>query len=146
RAEAGSVQGLQGHVRWDGRAHARHAGGSDTVHSRDRRAVRARRRRARHHAGRRGHGRRVRDVARPQACTGRVMIDIYAPRIRLEFRLTGRDGKVVSSGSRDLSDPLYLTRAVLLATDPLRYEKNLLRDWLEREFAGRPTSRGAAID
>jgi len=74
----------------------------------------------------------------PQACSVRVMLDIYAPRIRLEFRLTDRDGKVVSAGPRDLRDPLYLTRAVLLSTDPLRYEKNLLLEWFQREFAGRP--------
>jgi len=43
----------------------------------------------------------------PQACSVRVMLDIYAPRIRLEFRLTDRDGKVVSAGPRDLRDPLY---------------------------------------
>jgi hypothetical protein len=73
----------------------------------------------------------------PQACSVRVMLDIYAPRIRLEFRLTDRDGKVMTSGQRDLRDPLYLTRAVLLSTDPLRYEKNLLQEWFQREFAGR---------
>src|SRR4029077_19230762 len=32
----------------------------------------------------------------PQACNVRVMLGIYAPRIRLEFRLIDRDGKVVS--------------------------------------------------
>jgi hypothetical protein len=73
----------------------------------------------------------------PQACSVRVMLDIYAPRIRLEFRLTDRDGKVARSGERDLRDPLYLTRAVLLSADPLRYEKNLLQEWFQREFAGR---------
>jgi hypothetical protein len=73
----------------------------------------------------------------PQACSSRVMLDIYAPRIRLEFRLLDRDGKVVSSGQRDLRDPSYLTRAVLLSTDPLRYEKNLLLEWFQRELAGR---------
>jgi hypothetical protein len=72
----------------------------------------------------------------PQACSVRVMLDIYAPRIRLDFHLTDRDGKVVSSGSRDLRDPLYLTRAVFLAADALRYEKNLLLEWLQREFGG----------
>jgi len=71
----------------------------------------------------------------PQACTVRVMLDIYAPRIVLDFSLTDRDGKVVRAGHRDLSDPLYLTRAVTLSTDPLRYEKNLLMDWLQREFS-----------
>ncbi|MGH7304329.1 MAG: DUF3016 domain-containing protein [Candidatus Rokuibacteriota bacterium] len=73
----------------------------------------------------------------PQACSVRVMLDIYAPRIRLEYRLVDHEGKVVSAGRRELRDPLYLTRAVLLATDPLRYEKNLLLDWFQREFAGR---------
>jgi len=73
----------------------------------------------------------------PQACSVRVMLDIYAPRIVLDFRLTDRDGKVVSAGHRDLGDPLYLTRAVMLSTDPLRYEKNLLADWLQKDLAGR---------
>ena len=73
----------------------------------------------------------------PRACSVRVMLDIYAPRIILDFRLTDRDGKVVSAGHRDLADQLYLTRAVTLSTDPLRYEKNLLLDWFEKEFASR---------
>ena len=66
------------------------------------------------------------------------MLDIYAPRIRLEFRLTDRDGEVVSSGPRDLRDPLYLTRALLLSTDPWRYEKNLVLERFRRGLAGRP--------
>jgi len=60
----------------------------------------------------------------------------HAPRIVLDFRLTDRDGKVVGAGRRDLTDPFYLTRAVTLSTDPLRYEKNLLLDWLQKEFPG----------
>ena len=72
-----------------------------------------------------------------QACSVRVMLDIYAPRIVLDFRLTDRDGQAVSAEHRDLVDPLYLTRAVTLSTDPLRYEKNLLLDWLQKEFASR---------
>ena len=72
----------------------------------------------------------------PQACSVRVMLDLYAPRIRLDFRLTDRDGKVLSAGPRELRDPLYLTRAVRLSTDPLRYEKNLVQDWFQREFPG----------
>jgi hypothetical protein len=73
----------------------------------------------------------------PQACSVRVMLDLYAPRVVLDFRLTDRDDKVVSAGHRDLGDPLYLTRAVMLSTDPLRYEKNLLLDWLQKEFSSR---------
>ena len=62
------------------------------------------------------------------------------------FGTMGQSGKVVSSGQRDLGDSLYLTRTVLLTTEPLRHEKNLLRDWFRREFAGRPGSGGAAVD
>ena len=72
----------------------------------------------------------------PQPCSARVMLDIYSPRIVLDFRLTDRDGKVVSAGRRDLTDPLSLTRAVMLSTDPLRYEKNLLLGWFQKEFPG----------
>jgi hypothetical protein len=79
----------------------------------------------------------------PQACSVRVMLDIYAPRIRLEFRLIDRDGKVVSSGARDLRDPLYLTRAGLLSTDPLRYEKQVLLEWFQRDFPGRSATSGS---
>jgi hypothetical protein len=66
-------------------------------------------------------------------------------RIRLEFRLTARDGKVVRSGARDLRYPLYLTRARLLSTDPLRYQKHLLLEWFQREFLSRryPVPGGA---
>jgi hypothetical protein len=35
-----------------------------------------------------------------------------------------------------LTDPFYLTRAVTLSTDPLRYEKNLPLDWFQKEFPG----------
>jgi Protein of unknown function (DUF3016) len=80
----------------------------------------------------------------PQACSVRVMLDLYAPRIRLEFRLTDRDGNAASSGQRDLRDPLYLTRAVLLATDPLRYEKDLLLEWFQREFPGRTSGASSS--
>ena len=80
----------------------------------------------------------------PQACNVRVMLDIYAPRIRLEFRLIDRDGKVVSSGARDLRDPLYLTQAGLLSTDPLRYEKHLLLEWFQRDFPGRSGTPGSS--
>jgi anthranilate phosphoribosyltransferase len=48
------------------------------------------------------------------------MLDIYDPRIVLDFRLTDRDAKVVSARRRDRTDPRYLTRAVLPSADPLR--------------------------
>jgi Protein of unknown function (DUF3016) len=80
----------------------------------------------------------------PQACDVRLLLEIYAPRIRLEFRLTDREGRVLSAGPRELRDPLYLTRAGVSANDPLRYEKRLLLEWVQREFAGGATTPSGA--
>lgn len=66
----------------------------------------------------------------------RFMRDIYPPRIALDFTLTGADGQVLAQGTRKLSDTAYLQRGSRLGdSDPLRYEKRLLDDWLRREFA-----------
>jgi hypothetical protein len=70
----------------------------------------------------------------PQFERVRFMREIYWPRIDLEFRLTDAGGRVVKEGRRSLSDPLYLTHAIRVGDDPLRYEKELLRDWLRREL------------
>ena len=64
----------------------------------------------------------------------RIVKDIYPPRINLEFRLLGADGKVVSEGKRQLRDLGYLLTATLPASDPLRYDKQVLSDWLRQEF------------
>ena len=68
----------------------------------------------------------------------RYMRDIYPPRIALDFRLLGADGDVLAQGSRKLSDLGYLQRGLRSTdTDPLRYEKQLIDDWLREEF-GKP--------
>ena len=64
----------------------------------------------------------------------RFVKDIYPPRINLEFRLFGADGKVVTEGKRQLRDLGYLTNFTLPNWDPLRYDKGMLSDWLRREF------------
>jgi hypothetical protein len=71
----------------------------------------------------------------PQFDRVRIMRDIYPPRIDLEFRLTDAQGTVVKTGRRTLRDPLYLTRASLADSDRLRYDKQLLSNWLRQEFA-----------
>src|SRR5690606_39529257 len=69
----------------------------------------------------------------------RYMRDIYPPRISLDFTLTGVDGGVIAQGSRDLTDLSYLRgHPRARDNDPLRFEKQLLDDWLRREF-GKPT-------
>ena len=65
----------------------------------------------------------------------RYMRDIYPPRIALDFKLVGADGGVIAQGSRKLSDLGYLQRNLRPTdSDPLRYEKQLLDDWLREEF------------
>jgi hypothetical protein len=42
---------------------------------------------------------------------------------------------VVRAGTRSLREPNYLTRALLMRDDRLRYERALLSDWFRQEFA-----------
>jgi len=66
----------------------------------------------------------------------RILKDIYSPAITLEFRLTGADGKVLSEGKRELRELGYFMGMVLPTWDRLRFEKEMLRTWLRREFKG----------
>ncbi len=73
------------------------------------------------------HGSRLDDV--------RIMRDIYPPRITLQFTLTDANGQVIDQGERKLSDTAYLLNSSMPSnTDPLRYEKRMLDDWLRREL------------
>ena len=60
---------------------------------------------------------------------------IYPPRIVLEFRLIDDNGRVIKEGKRELTDVDYQRRDSRLREDYLRYEKDLLRDWLRAEFS-----------
>lgn len=64
----------------------------------------------------------------------RIIKDIYPPRIDLKFALTDASGAVVKEGTRQLRDPAFLQRGILNESDPLRFEKRLLDDWLRSEF------------
>jgi hypothetical protein len=71
----------------------------------------------------------------PQMDDVRFLRDIYPPRITLQFTLTDANGQVIDQGERRLSDTGYLFNSSLPSnTDPLRYEKRLLDDWLRREL------------
>lgn len=71
----------------------------------------------------------------PQFDRIRLMREIYPPRIDLEFTLRDGSGGVVTEGRRELRDMNYLLRPVLPQGDRLRYEKDLLRDWLRGELS-----------
>jgi hypothetical protein len=64
----------------------------------------------------------------------RIVKDIYPPRMNLEFRLIGADGKVVSEGKRELRSLDFLMTVALPTSDPLRYDKEMMSNWLRREF------------
>ncbi|HEU4663181.1 MAG TPA: DUF3016 domain-containing protein [Dokdonella sp.] len=65
----------------------------------------------------------------------RIVKDIYPPRIDLRFTVTAADGRVIAEGERKLRDSAFLMRSTPDDSDPLRFEKRLLDDWLRKEFA-----------
>jgi Protein of unknown function (DUF3016) len=70
----------------------------------------------------------------PQADQVRINKGLYPPRILLEFEVIDGTAAVVRSGKRDLTDINYQVRNVYPREDYLRYEKDILRDWLRAEL------------
>jgi len=71
----------------------------------------------------------------PQAEHVRIVKGLYPPHVVLEFELVDGAAKVVKTGKRDLTDIDYQLRSVYPRNDYLRYEKDLLRDWMREEFS-----------
>jgi hypothetical protein len=70
----------------------------------------------------------------PQADQVRITKGLYPPHIVLEFEVMDSTGTVVKSGKRDLTDINYQLRSIYPREDYLRYEKDILRDWLRAEL------------
>ena len=70
----------------------------------------------------------------PQADQVRIAQGIYPSRVVLEFELLDGAPKVIKAGKRHLTDIDYQLRNVYPKEDYLRYEKDMLRDWLQGEF------------
>lgn len=64
----------------------------------------------------------------------RVVKDLYPPRINLSFRVINENGDIVAQGDRKLRDLNFMFGVRPLNSDPLRHEKELLADWIRREF------------
>lgn len=64
----------------------------------------------------------------------RIVKDLYPPRVSLQFRLLNADGTVLSEGKRQLQELGYLMTIAMPTRDPLRYDKEMLSDWLRQEF------------
>jgi hypothetical protein len=66
--------------------------------------------------------------------TPRIVRDVYPPRIDLVFTLTAADGTLLKQGERKLRDLALIGSRKAHDIDPLRYEKALIDDWLDREL------------
>ncbi|HEX4912198.1 MAG TPA: DUF3016 domain-containing protein [Permianibacter sp.] len=64
----------------------------------------------------------------------RVLKDIYPPRIKLQFTLQDRDGKVLGEGERELRNLSYLMESSFANRNALEHDERLLKDWLRKEF------------
>ena len=71
----------------------------------------------------------------------RVVRDMYPPRISLDFKLLRSDGGTEKEGHRDLRDSSFMWGSSPTTADSLRFEKDLLDNWLQKEFA--PPKRAA---
>jgi len=67
----------------------------------------------------------------------RIMKDIYPPHVDLHYKLLAADGSVIREGDAKLRDGAYLQHAIGSTSDPLRYDKRLIDDWVRHEFAAR---------
>ena len=76
------------------------------------------------------------DIPPQQTGNIRVIKDIYIPRMSLHFRLTAADGAVLKEGDRKLSDLDFQTRIMPITErdQPLSYDKQMLADWVNKEF------------
>ncbi len=71
----------------------------------------------------------------PQAQDIRYMKDIYPPRATLNYKLTDASGRTIKEGSSKLLDMAFMERSTpATETDPLRFDKRMLDDWLRKEF------------
>jgi hypothetical protein len=64
----------------------------------------------------------------------RFIRDIYPPRIVLTFKRTDASGAVIAEGERKLLDVAFMGSVNRMNTDTLRYEKQMIDQWLAREM------------
>lgn len=70
----------------------------------------------------------------PRADDIRIVKDIYVPRAKFDFRLLNADGTVAAEGHRELSNLGFMTSIAFPQSDALRWDKDMLNDWVRREF------------
>lgn len=66
----------------------------------------------------------------------RLIKDIDIPRIDFTYQLVDQAGSIVQEAEVKLKDMAFLQRSNrLFRSEPLRYEKNMLRNWFNKEFS-----------
>jgi len=70
----------------------------------------------------------------PRGDNIRIVKDIYPPRFKFSFKVTDAAGVVVKEGSKQLSDLSFQMRLTINRQDPLRYEKDMLSDWMRSDL------------
>ena len=66
----------------------------------------------------------------PQFSDVRIVKSIYPPRLNFSYKITDAAGKTVKEGKEDLRDLAFEMRLTSDRQDTLRYEKDILRDWI----------------
>lgn len=66
----------------------------------------------------------------PQFSDVRIVKSIYPPRLKFSYKITDATGKTVKEGKEDLRDLAFEMRLTSDRQDTLRYEKDILRDWI----------------
>jgi hypothetical protein len=64
----------------------------------------------------------------------RIVKDIYPPRIDLSYKLTDSAGSVVKEGTRELRDLSFMMKLSIRRSDPFKYEKELINDWIRKDL------------
>jgi len=65
----------------------------------------------------------------------RIVKDIYPPRMNFSYKLVDASGTVLKEGQEKLIDMAFqMSIGIIDRQDSLRYEKNMLREWLREQF------------
>lgn len=70
----------------------------------------------------------------PNLQNTRIVREIYPPLIALTFKRLDAQGNIIDQGERRLRDSGFMMGASTMNSDPLRFEKRMLDDWLRREL------------
>lgn len=60
----------------------------------------------------------------------RIVKDIYPPRFDFSFKILDASGAVIKEGKETLRDLTFMSRMVIDRSDSLRYEKDILKQWM----------------